>query len=171
MASVRFGHKAGRLAPPHQPFSSWLDHHLHATHPGRKERLSHGNVGVMRKKGTCAGDLTRMDLKKEEVGWGVAWRRVGGWDGQRWIGELFPFAALSPWGSTGEALCLAAPLRERQPASAVSSAVSSFGTGLCCEPRVYWWPLGMQSDATWWIFNELFKNLRTCIEKVALKAH
>lgn len=68
-------------------------------------------------------------------------------------------------------LCLAAPSHERQPASSVSSAVRSLGRGLCCSPRVFWWPLGMQNDAMWWIFNELFKNLRTCIEKIALKAH
>lgn len=34
-------------------------------------------------------------------------------------------------------LCLAAPLRERQPAASVSSAISSLGKGLCHSPRVF----------------------------------
>lgn len=34
-------------------------------------------------------------------------------------------------------LCLAAPLRERQPAASVSSAISLLGKGLCHSPRVF----------------------------------
>lgn len=67
IASVRFGHKAGSLAPLYQPFSSWLEHPP-ACSTSRRECLSCRNVVVMRKKGTCASSLTKMDLKKEEVG-------------------------------------------------------------------------------------------------------
>lgn len=68
-------------------------------------------------------------------------------------------------------LCLTAPLHERQPASSVSSAISSLGKGLCHSPRVFWWPLGIENDAMWWIFNELLKKTWELAQKNALKAH